>query len=181
MTTEEFLQLPDDGIDRELIHGELRERPMTRRNRRHSRTTSKLAKLLCIWLDTQPSPLGEILTGDAAFRLRHDPDTTVGIDVAYLSAELAAETPDAAFIVDGPPILAVEILSPSDKHEDIVEKIELYLSSGVQVVWIVDPDLRTVSVYEPGTEPVLFNTRQELNGDPHMPGLRIPVASLFTQ
>ena len=31
MTVEEFLALPDDGVDRVLIRGELRERPMTTR------------------------------------------------------------------------------------------------------------------------------------------------------
>ena len=31
MTTDEFLKLPDDGVDRELIRGELRERPTTTR------------------------------------------------------------------------------------------------------------------------------------------------------
>jgi hypothetical protein len=38
MTTEELLAIPEDGTDRWLIAGELRERPMTRRNRFHSRT-----------------------------------------------------------------------------------------------------------------------------------------------
>ncbi len=37
MTTEELLALPEDGLDRELIRGQLREKPMTRRNRWHSR------------------------------------------------------------------------------------------------------------------------------------------------
>ena len=39
MTTEELLALPEDGTDRWLIAGELRERPMTKRNRFHSRVT----------------------------------------------------------------------------------------------------------------------------------------------
>jgi hypothetical protein len=46
MTFEEFLALPDDGVRRELIRGELRERGMTIRNRHHSRTMSTIAKVL---------------------------------------------------------------------------------------------------------------------------------------
>ena len=42
--------------------------------------------------EQQPTPRGEILVGDAAFRLRRNPDTTVGIDLAYVSAEMAAQT-----------------------------------------------------------------------------------------
>lgn len=179
LTGDDLFGLPDDGIEREFIRGQLRERPMTRRNRRHSRTTIRLGRFLDPWLDKQPEPKGEILGGDAAFRLRKEPETTVGIDVAYVSHGLSAQTPDATFLIEGPPVLAAEILSPTDEHKDIVEKIELYLETGVAVVWIVDPDLRNVTVYRPGQQEVLFAAAQELIGDPELPGFRIQVAQLF--
>jgi Uma2 family endonuclease len=179
MTAEELLALPDDGMERDLIRGQLRERGMTRRDRRHSRTTSRIARFLGLWLDQLPGPKGEVLTGDAAFRLTRDPDTTAGIDVAYISHDLSARMPDSVFLIDGAPILAVEILSPSDKHGNIVEKIELYLEMGVAVIWIVDPDLRNVTVYRPRAEPVLFAASQDLVGDPELPGFRVKVAELF--
>ena len=152
---------------------------MTRRNRRHTRTSTRLAQLLQNWLDTQPAPRGEVLTGDAAFWLSRDPDTLVGIDVAYISADLANRTPDTVSIIDGIPTLTVEILSPSDKHEDVVEKIELYLQSDVQVVWVVDPDLRTVVVHRPDTAAVMFNHEQEITAEPHLPGFKVSVAEFF--
>lgn len=184
MTSLELLQLPEDGVERYLIDGQLREAgdgsdSMTRRNRRHSRATVKLAKWLDLWLDQQPLPRGEILGGDAAFRLRQNPDTTVGIDLAYVSAALANQTAEDTFLMEGAPILAVEILSPSDKHEDVVEKLQTYLACGVAVVWVVDPDLRTVTVHRPGTEPELVNMRQELSGEPELPGFRVSVAQIF--
>ncbi|HET6250880.1 MAG TPA: hypothetical protein VFE47_24535 [Tepidisphaeraceae bacterium] len=104
MTTEQMLALPEDGMDRELIAGRLREKPTTRRNRRHSRTTSKVGKAIELWLDSQPKPHGEVLSGEAGFRLRRNPDTTVGIDVAYISAEVAKATPETASLVEGPPV-----------------------------------------------------------------------------
>ena len=152
---------------------------MTRRNRRDTWTTTKVAKLLDVWLDRQPQPRGEVLTGEAAFRLRRDPDTTVGIDVAYVSAEVAAKSPENAFLIEGAPVLAVEILSPKDRHEDIVAKVEEYLGTGVRVVWIMDPDLRTVTVYRADEPPALFNVNQELTGGPFLPGFLVPVAELF--
>lgn len=154
---------------------------MTRRNRRHTRTSTLLAHVLQDWLRRQPLPRGEILTGDAAFRLARNPDTLVGIDLAYISAEQAARIPDAVSFIDGAPVLAIEILSPSDKHEEVVEKIELYLSTGVALVWVVDPDLRTVAVHRPETAPVLFNVLQDLTAEPHLPGFRVPVSELFPQ
>jgi Uma2 family endonuclease len=179
MTTEEMLALPEDGIDRELIRGELRERPMTKRNRWHSRSTIRLGYLLEEWLERQPEPRGEVVGGEAGFRLRRGPDTTVGIDLAYVSAEVVASTPEHAVFFEGPPILAVEILSPSDRHEEVSVKVRAYLDAGVALIWLVDPDFRTVRVHRPGAPPELFNELQELSGEPHLPGLRVPVARIF--
>ena len=67
MTTEQLLALPDDGKERWLIRGELREKEMTRRNRGHSRVEGKVAHLLHNWMDRQPSPRGEVLVGEAGF------------------------------------------------------------------------------------------------------------------
>lgn len=181
MTVEELLALPDNGMDRDLILGQLRERPMTRRNRRHAGTLIKLGKILDLWLDRQPEPRGQVLGGDAAFLISRNPDTTVGIDIAFVSSELAKQTPPDVFLIEGAPLLAVEILSPSDTHEDVVSKIELYLEAGVEVVWIVDPDLRTVTIYRPDGQSAFFNAAQELTCEPKLPGLRINVADLFVE
>jgi Uma2 family endonuclease len=178
MTTEEMLALPENGVDRELIRGKLREKPMTMRNRRHSRVENRTGTVLENWLETRPKPRGEIVSGEAGLRLCRDPDTTVGIDVAYVSAEVAAIEPEAAFF-EGPPVLAVEIPSPSDTHQDVDEKVELFLESGVAIVWIVNPRFRTVTVYRPGAAPVMFSGTQELTAEPHLPGFRVPVDQLF--
>jgi Uma2 family endonuclease len=179
MTTEELLALPENGHDRWLIQGELRERPMPTRNRFHSYTMTRCARFLDTWLDMQPAPRGRILTGDAGVRLRRNPDTTFGIDVVYVSAEVLARQTANSTIIDGLPTLAVEILSPSDTIEDINDKIDALLEAGVPLVWIMDPFRRTVMAHSPGAEPMLFNSQQELTGEPHLPGFRVPVRSLF--
>ncbi len=46
MTTEEFLALPRNGTSRWLIEGQLREKPMTVRNRTHSRLMATIVYLL---------------------------------------------------------------------------------------------------------------------------------------
>lgn len=179
LTADELMALPEDGIRREIIRGELREQPSQPHTRKHSSVAAKLACILCNWLDEQPETTrGRVLSGDAGFRLLRDPETLVGIDVAYASAELVARTDEALAFYDGPPVLAVEILSPSDQHKDIVEKVGLYLEVG-SVVWLVDPDFRIVTVHQPGQEPEAFNARQELSGEPYLPGFRIAVRRLF--
>lgn len=179
MTTEELLAMPDDGVDRELIRGELREKPMTRRNRIHARIEVNVSYLLRLWLDRQPEPRGEVLSGEVGCILRRDPDTAVGIDVAYASAETVARQTDETTMLDGAPLLAVEVLSPSDKQEEIDEKVEEYLATGVALVWVVNPRFRTVTVFRADAEPELFNVRQELSADPHLPGFRVAVKDIF--
>ncbi|ETW97066.1 MAG: hypothetical protein ETSY1_24105 [Candidatus Entotheonella factor] len=179
MTTEELLALPEDGIDRELIRGVLREKEMTRRNRQHARTEARLTYLLESWLDTQPEPRGQVFSGEAGCILQRDPDTTVGIDVVYITAEMASRQSDSTTMIEGAPLLAVEILSPSDRQQDINAKVDEYLTTGVAVVWIVDPHFRTVTVYRADAEPVLFNVDHHLSSEPHLPGLSISVRDIF--
>ena len=179
MTTEQLLAMPDDGMDRDLIRGELRERPMTKRNRFHTFAVTRLAYLLEGWLESQPEPLGEVHTGEVGTILRRDPDTTVGIDVAYFAADVIARQTDETTMIDGPPRLAVEVQSPSDKLEDVREKVLEYLDAGVALVWIVDPYFETVQVHRIDAEPELFNREQTLSGGEVLPGLDITVADIF--
>ncbi len=122
-TAEQLLALPEDDVERDLIRGELREKPMTRRGRNHTRTCSRIAHLLSQWLESQASPRAEVLAGEAGFRIGKNPDTTAGIDVAAISAEVATRHPEDAFLINDIPTLAVEILSPSDTHQEITEKV----------------------------------------------------------
>lgn len=178
MTVEEFLALPENGVSRELIRGRLRERGMTIRNRFHSDVEVNVAFQLESWLRGRPKPRGKIVGGEAGFRLHGTKDSVVGIDVAYASADLVAASGPKDRVFNGPPVLAVEILSPSDTQEDIVEMVQLYLEAGV-VVWIVDADFQLVRVHRPGQIPATFDRTQEISGDPELPGLRIPVAAFF--
>ena len=183
MTTEELLAIPEDGTDRWLIAGELRERPTTRRNRFHSRTMARVTRFLDSWLDEQPEPRGQVLVGDAGVILGHDPDTTVD---AYL-ARCALKTGklfEAACELGGGSgefglALGIAFQIASDTIEDINEKIDAYLAARVSIIWIIDPHRRTITVHQPECEPELFNIRDELSAEPHLPGFRVPVARLF--
>lgn len=182
MTAEELLAMPDDGVERWLIRGELRENlesDMNRRNPDHSGTMTRVAAFLDAWLRSRPQPRGRVYTGDAAFKLRPDSPTLVGIDVAYVSAELRAKTLKGSKIIEGVPIVAVEIFSPSDLHANVSEKIQEYLDVGVQVVWIVDPDFETVTAFTANDEPKLFSRGQELTAEACLPGFKVRVAELF--
>lgn len=195
LTTEDLLAMPDDGTDRWLINGELREqhdefrqqngegekKPMTTRSFAHSAVEATMARLLGNWLATQPKPRGRVLSGEARVRLRRNPDATVGIDVACTGPNPVIGTIGKATFLEGPPLLAIEILSPSDEHEDVTEKVLTYLKAGVPLVWVVDPSFQTVRVHRPDTPPVLYNIEHELTAEPVLPGFRVRVAELFEE
>lgn len=180
MTSDDlFAMRPSKKVDRWLFRGELRESKVTKRNPSHSRATANIAALLVLWLKTQPPRRGAVYSNEAYFRIRKDPETNVGIDVAVGTAEQAAKTTKKASFVDGPPLLAVEVLSPYDKMKDIDEAIEEYLDCGVPVVWIVNPYSDTVAVHRPGQEPRFFTRSETLTGEPELPGFHCSVAELF--
>jgi Uma2 family endonuclease len=179
MTAEEFLALPNNGTDRWLIRGELRETPITVRNRFHSRIMAQTTTILNNWLYEQRQPRGLVLCGEAGCRLRHNPETIVGIDVVYISAEVAARQTDETTLIDGVPLLVVEILSPHDTEKQTNEKVDEYLAAGVWLVWVIEAHDRTVLVYQARAEPTRFNTRQEFSGEPHLPGFHVNVDQLF--
>ena len=80
---------------------------MTVRNHMHSRATARISQLLGVWLDAQPSPRGDIVDGEAGFRLPGESADIVGLDVAYIDADLATQSAEVA-LLEGLPILAVE-------------------------------------------------------------------------
>ncbi len=179
MTTSELLALPDDGTERELIRGNLREREMTRRNRVHAATESLIVYELQSWLQNQTACEACVLSGEAGAILAQNPDTTVGIDVAVFAREVLERQSGESSLVVGLPLLAVEILSPHDKHEDIHEKILEYLRVGVPLVWEVDPDFKTVRVFRPQHDPIMFNRSQHIDGGDVLLEFNVSVAKFF--
>ena len=75
-----------------------------------------------------------------------------------------------------PPTCAVEVLSPNDRDDEVEEKVQLWLAAGSQVVWVVDPEARTVVVHRLGAEPVTLREDQEIDGGEVIPGFRCRVA-----
>jgi hypothetical protein len=63
LTTDDLLAMPDDGVERWLIRGELRENleaDMNRRSPDHGRTTANVSMFLKAWVRCQPRPRGNV-------------------------------------------------------------------------------------------------------------------------
>lgn len=120
-------------------------------------------------------PIGEVLN-NSAFEL--NPANALLPDLAFMLLEHSAEVdPTTAF--PGPPDLAVEVMSPSDKWSEVSDKVREYLQAGVPLVWVVDPFDEGVLVYRSGQPRRLFNLEDEPGGEDLLPGFKLEVKALF--
>jgi Uma2 family endonuclease len=77
------------------------------------------------------------------------------------------------------PDLAVEVVSPNDLYDEIDRKVSDYLDVGVPLVWVINPEARTVVVYRPDGSARRLRDGGDLDGGDVLPGFRCPVADLF--
>ena len=85
--------------------------------------------------------------------------------------------PVAAFV----PNLAVEVLSPANTKAEMARKRREYFNFGVQLIWEVDPRMRTVTTYTASGQSTLIHPPGILDGGEVLPGFRLPLADLFTE
>ena len=158
----------------ELVRGEVIELPPPQK--RHGRVSVNIAFVLETYVRQRRK--GYVTSNDSGVILERDPDTVRGPDVAvYEDAQSWDELHPKYGEV--PPVLAVEVLSPNDKVNKVNRKIADYLRSGVGLVWLADPEERTVTVYRRGHEPRLHEPSEELTGEDILPGLTLKVADCF--
>jgi len=111
-------------------------------------------------------------------RGRDRPDTVRAPDVGFVRAERIPATLTTGFF-QGPPDLAVEVISPNDRAGDLLAKVQDWLGAGCRVVWVVDPGTRTVSVYRGAKQVTILTIADELTGEDVVPEFRLPVAEIF--
>ena len=118
--------------------------------------------------------------GDAPFVLAQEPegrDTVRGLDFAFVAKDrMPEQLPRRPLSIA--PDLAVEIISPSNTAGDIEKKIQQLLEAGTALIWIVYPDLRSISVQTRDGATTLKAT-DTLTGGDVLPGFEISVADIF--
>jgi Uma2 family endonuclease len=143
MSFEEFLKLPEreGGLPiYELDEGELLIEASPTHS--HNRIRERIALHLRQFAKAHRS--GDVVQ-ELDFRLGWD---TVGNpDVAFIAEEHLATVDRDRSPIEGAPVLAVEVVSPSNSAYDMSKKVEQYLAAGSQAVWLVHPALRLVEVH----------------------------------
>ena len=130
-------------------------------------------------LHVQRQDLGFVMGDNVGYLLRQDPDQVRAPDVSFLAWDNAPEGDDLDRFVQGPPTLAVEIVSPNDRANDIRERVQDYLEARTQQVWVLWPHRSSVSVYSPGADTRELGADGVLDGANLLPGFTVQVGDLF--
>ncbi|MGH7176092.1 MAG: Uma2 family endonuclease [Tepidisphaeraceae bacterium] len=140
MTARQFLELGEDppGVRLELVDGEIAVSPSPIPD--HSFVVHALSRIV-----------GQHIETDDLGQLFGDVDTIFG-EHDVRRPDLLFFRKDRLYLIgakamEGPPDLAVEVLSPSSVSTDRKHKFKLYASGKVTYYWIVDPRQHTIEAY----------------------------------
>jgi Uma2 family endonuclease len=172
LTFDEFQKLPErEGIRYELDEGEVLVEPSP--TFFHNRVRDKIARRLSEFVESHH--LGDVIV-EMDFRL--GTDIVRNPAVALVSPEHLRRIDIDRSPVDGAPVLAIEVISPSNSAQDTAKKLRQYLRSGCRSVWIVYPALRVVEVHSAaGTRSV--EVPESLADEPLLPGFSLSLTYLF--
>ena len=101
-------------------------------------------------------------------------------DVSWVSAERAGQmSPTRRGPGQVVPDLIVEIRSPSDRLRVLQEKMEMWITRGARLAWLIDPDHTTAHIYRPGQPPEVISKPQSLSGEDIAPGLTVDLTRIW--
>ncbi|HEY4569973.1 MAG TPA: Uma2 family endonuclease, partial [Kribbella sp.] len=135
LTRDDLDRLPNDGHRYELVDGALLVTPAP--VPRHQVVCAAIYRALFAacppHLQVLFAPLDVVLTADTVMQ----PDLLVAPRDAFSERDL-----------QGPPLLAVEVLSPSTRRIDLMLKFSRYEAAGCPAYWVVDPDTPSLIAWE---------------------------------
>ena len=172
---EDLLTMPD-GEHYELVDGQLVEKDM-------EAESDWIANVIQTFLTVHAREhgLGDVFSSETGYQ-------------CFPSQSGLVRKPDGSFIATGrlpggripkghvsiAPDLAIEVISPNDSYYEVDAKVHLYREAGIRLIWVINPDNRTVKVYAADQKsPVELTVGDELDGGDVLPGFRCEVKELF--
>ena len=175
LTADDLLRLHSEGVRGELIRGVLCTTMAA--GGEHGEIVVNMTLLLGNFVKQQRS--GRLAASDAGVRLQRNPDTVREPDLAFISADrLPLETRVTGYY-EVPPDLVVEIVSPNDSYSSVHDKACMWLRYGVRIVWVVNPQFRSVEIHSAGPSLLRLTEDDTLDGAHVLPGFSCTVSDLF--
>jgi Uma2 family endonuclease len=124
--------------------------------------------------------LGVAFDSSTAFKLPNG--ATLSPDASWMAQErweaLTSEQQDKF-----PPLcpdFVVELLSPSDRLEDLQAKMREFLENGIRLGWLIDPKTQKVEIYRPGQNIEVLESPTTLSGENVLPGFILDLQPIFS-
>lgn len=176
MTAEELLQYRHEPYRQELVAGRLCE--MEPPGAEHGYVAMRIAALLM--RHVEGADLGIVFPSEVGFMLASDPDTVRAPDIAFIARVRADEVGMPRGYWPGAPDLAVEVVSPTDRHSDVERKALHWLKAGARAVVVADPPRRTATVYRSAHDIRVLHADEQLNLGDVVDGWSARVGEFFT-
>ena len=175
LTADDLLRLDSQGMKGELIRGVLHETVSA--GGEHGEIVGALITAVRPYVRSRR--LGRVGGSDSGVLLERNPDTVREPDVFYISAEKLPLDVRIAGYYEVVPDLVAEVFSPSDTLREFHNKVEMWLSFGVQLVLAIYPETRTVEAHLPGRAVVTLTHDDTIDGGDVLPGFSCPVRDIF--
>ena len=143
----------------------------------HGRIAAQIGGCLGAFVAT--NGLGGTYAAGTGFIIDTAPDTVRAPDVSFVARERAEATAEERGFFPGAPDLAVEVISPNDRYNEVEEKVSDWLRAGTQMVVVIDPYQRTATVYRAPDDIRVLTERDVLDGGDVVSGWKMPLGDVF--
>jgi len=158
----------------ELIRGELCALPDN--SAEHGNKTMRLSAPVALFVEE--NDLGECFASETRFIIEENPDTVLAPGFAFVSHTRLNSIPAKDYLSIAPD-LVIETRSPNDSRAEFALKVDRWLRAGTQVVWALDPAMRTITVHQTGVTPQTLTVEDTLSGGNVLPGFTFSLRRLF--
>ena len=135
---------------------------------------AEFGRLLGNWV--KPRQLGRVFESSGGFILANS--DLRAPDVSFVTADRLKQS--KRYFAELVPDLVVEIKSQSDRLKPLGEKLLSFIELGAKVGILIDPDERTVTVYNPTAEPVVLRDGDMISIPELFPGWEVAVTELWS-
>jgi len=172
VTIDDMYHMPKDGRKYELVDGEVVVSPA---GMRHSEIAIKIIRIVATYLDN--TPIGKIYGDHTGVILPNG--NLRSPDVFVVRNEKLPDGKSPITFGELVPDFVVEVLSPGDRQGQVAQKIGEFLEYGVPIVWLVDPEDDSVTVYRSLSQTQRFTSIDIIDAEPVLPGFSCQVSRFF--
>lgn len=124
-------------------------------------------------------PIAHCLGAGTGFVTNEKPPRIVSLDAAVVRTDRLPEGGLGPGVVPVAPDVAVIVIAPNDKFDDIEADTHDLIDAGTGHVWIMRPRVRMITVHRSRNELKIMGEKEALTAEDVLPGFSVPVHRIF--